>query len=315
LRLSQLWSGSRDGREVCNSYQAAGHFRNRPARDAIRCTLGRTPGQQPPPSLVQSKLDMIDFAMNRLRVQSFADLGGVWGVEAGYTFYALAHGARTGVLVDTHLTDAVLDKARGCLQLRVVRGNFGADAIAAEVGDVDAVFLFDTLLHQVAPDWDRILDLYSRQARCFLIYNQQWIGPGRRVRLLDLGEDEYFRNAPQLRDEGPTLACSPTRRSASRARRQTVRDVHRIWQWGITDADLLAKMQDLGYRFRFFVNDGRFGSLKSFENHAFVFSRIPRPVVTPDGPNVREDPAVAPSGVWLSDAGSRNRTHDQRFTN
>jgi hypothetical protein len=55
------------------------------------------PGQsQPPPSLVQSKLDMIDFVLNRLRVQSFADLGGVWGVEAGYTFYALAYGEEPG---------------------------------------------------------------------------------------------------------------------------------------------------------------------------------------------------------------------------
>jgi hypothetical protein len=50
---------------------------------------------------------MIDFATNRLRVQSFAYLGGVWGVEAGYTFYALAHGAGTAVLVDTHLTDSI----------------------------------------------------------------------------------------------------------------------------------------------------------------------------------------------------------------
>jgi hypothetical protein len=239
------------------------------------------PGQsQPPPSLVQSKLDMIDFVLNRLRVQSFADLGGVWGVEAGYTFYALAHGARAGVLVDTHLTDAVLEKARGCPQLRVIRGNFGADAIAAEVGDVDAVFLFDTLLHQVAPDWDRILELYSRQARCFLIYNQQWIGRGRWVRLLDLGEDDYFRNVPHSRDEGPyagLFAKLDAPHPEHGGRRS--RDVHHIWQWGITDADLLVKMQDLGYRFRFFVNDGRFGSLKNFENHAFVSSRIPRPIV------------------------------------
>lgn len=228
------------------------------------------------PPLVQSKLDIIDIAINRMKVQTFADLGGVWGVEAGYTFYALSRGAKAGVLVDTHLTDTVLEKARGYPQLRVIGGNFGATAVASEVGEVDAVFLFDTLLHQVAPDWDSILELYSRYARCLLIYNQQWIGRGRRVRLLDLGEEEYFRNVPHAPGEGPYAGLFAKLHTLHPDHGDRLwRDAHHIWQWGITDADLLGKMQDLGYRFRFFANDGRFGQLDNFENHAFVFSRRP----------------------------------------
>jgi hypothetical protein len=227
-----------------------------------------------PRPLLQTKLDCIDFALARMRVSTFADLGGVWGVEAGYSFYALDHGASAGVLVDTHFTDTVVGKAASYPKLRLIRGNFGDEAVANEVGPVDAVFLFDTLLHQIAPDWDRVLELYARQARCFLIYNQQWVGRGRRLRLLDLGEDEYFRNVPHARDEGPyagLFAKLDTPHPDHGGRRW--RDVHHIWQWGITDADLLDKMQDLGYRFRLFANGGPFGQLENFENHAFVFNR------------------------------------------
>lgn len=229
---------------------------------------------RPNSSLVPSKLALIDFAVKRLGVQTFADLGGVWAVEAGYTFYALDRGAKAGVLVDTHPTDTVLQKAQQYRQLRIIQGNFGNESIATQVGQVDAVFLFETLLHQVAPNWDRILETYAPHARCFLIYNPQWLGPGRCVRLLDLGEEEYFRNVPHVRGDGPygdLFAKLDTPHPDHGGR--LWRDVHHIWQWGITDADLVSKMQDLGYRLRFFVNDGQFAALKNFENHAFVFSR------------------------------------------
>ena len=226
------------------------------------------------PPLVRSKLDLIDFAIDHLGVRTFADLGGVWGVEGAYTFYALDRGAETGVLVDTHPTAKVLEKAEGYPWLRVVSGNFGTRSVAAEVERVDAVLLFDTLVHQVAPDWDQVLELYAQQTRCLLIYNPQWVGPGRAVRLLDLGEQEYFRNVPHDRDDGPYAGLfakldTPHPDHGGRL----WRDVHHVWQWGVTDADLLSKMQDLGYRFRFFANDGQYGPLDNFENHAFVFSR------------------------------------------
>ncbi len=42
-----------------------------------------------------NKLELIDLAFRTLPVRSFADLGGLWGVDAGYTFYALEHHAPT----------------------------------------------------------------------------------------------------------------------------------------------------------------------------------------------------------------------------
>ena len=228
--------------------------------------------RKPLATLLQDKLDLIDFAFSRFNLRSFADLGGVWRVEGGYTFYTLdKYDGSVAAIVDTSPTDVLYNRARKFAQLRVIRGNFGDDMIAREVGDVDAIFLFDVLLHQAAPDWRRILEMYARQTKCFIIYNQQWIGSERTVRLLELGEDEYFRNVPVERTEYPydnlfqklDLKCPG----------MLWKDCPAFWQWGITDTDLIAKIEALDFRLQFMKNCGRFGNLANFENHAFVFSK------------------------------------------
>ena len=227
-----------------------------------------------PRKLIAGKRALIDHAFGKLGAKSFADLGGVWGVEGGYTFYTLEHYAvQAGTLVDTHPTTEVLTRAQQHPQLRVLQGNFGDAAIAEQVGDVDAVFLFDVLLHQVKPDWDEVLALYAARARHLLIYNQQWVGPGSRVRLLDLGEDEYFKNVPHKRSE-PTYAALYQRLDQIHPDHgRPWRDVHHIWQWGITDDDLIARCEALGFTLSRTENCGQFGSLKNFQNHTFIFSR------------------------------------------
>lgn len=224
--------------------------------------------------LVHAKLNMIDASFAKYDVRSFADLGGVWGVEGGYTFHALDRFPKVrGMLVDTHPTDIVIERAKKYPRLKLVRGNFGDPKVAAEVGAVDAVFFFDVLLHQVRPDWDEVLAMYS-QARCLVIYNQQWTGPGNVVRLFDLGEDEYFRNVPHKRSHPiyGDLFRKLDKPHPDHAGRLW-RDVHHVWQWGISDAALEAKAAALGYRLEFKRNFGRFGRLPQFENHGFVFVR------------------------------------------
>ena len=128
-------------------------------------------------SLNKNKLDLIDFAFTLLKVHSVADLGGVWGVEGGYTFYALdKYNLTDAVLVDTHPTDTTIERSKNYSQLRFIQGNFGNKRVAQEIGQVDAILLFDILLHQVAPDWDNILEMYAPQTQCLIIFNQQWIG-------------------------------------------------------------------------------------------------------------------------------------------
>jgi hypothetical protein len=224
--------------------------------------------------ILQDKVDIIDQAFSSLDIESFADLGGVWRVEGGYTFHALDHHKiKDAALVDTHLTTTVIDKAKSYPQLRLVNGNFGSQEVADEVGKVDAVLLFDVLLHQVAPNWDAVLDMYAKNVRALVIYNQQWTGPGSNVRLLDLGEDEYFRNVPHNPRQENYKNLFGKLDEIHPDHGRPWRDVHHIWQWGITDADLEAKVAELGFKLLHKKNCGRFGRLPNFENHAFIFAR------------------------------------------
>jgi hypothetical protein len=224
--------------------------------------------------IVDDKLDMIDQAFSSLGIESFADLGGVWGVEGAYTYHALdKHRIKDAVLVDTHLTPTVVARAKSYPQLRRINGNFGSQAVVDEVGRVDAVFLFDVLLHQVSPDWDTILEMYAKNVRCLCIYNQQWTGSENTVRLLDLGEKEYFRNVPHSPRHKTYRNLFEKLDQKHPEHDRPWRDVHHIWQWGITDADLESKIAQLGFKLVSKKNCGRFGVLPNFENHAFIFSR------------------------------------------
>jgi hypothetical protein len=225
-------------------------------------------------SLNKDKLDLIDFAFTSQKALSFADLGGVWGVEGGYSFYALEKfNPAKAVLVDTHPTESMLIESQKYARLRFIEGNFGNELTALEVGQTDAIFLFDVLLHQVDLDWNEILEIYSRQTGCFAIFNQQWVGTGSTVRLLDLGEDEYFQNVPHAKDEEPYDSLFRKLDQKHPDHDRNWRDVHHIWQWGITDKDLQSKLESLGFQLQYYKNCGQFGHLKNFENHAFVFRK------------------------------------------
>lgn len=224
--------------------------------------------------LNREKLELIDCVLSLSKPRSFADLGGVWGVDGGYTFYALdKFRPESAVLVDTHPTHAVKSKARNYPHLRLIHGNFGNRHVIQEVGPVDVVFFFDVLLHQVAPDWDAVLEAYSHQAKYLVIYNQQWIGSRKTVRLLDLGEDSYFRNVPHCKTEKPYDDLFSKLAQKHPAHDRPWRDVHHIWQWGITDEDLLSRLESLGFLMRYFKDCGPFGQLPNFRDHAFIFSK------------------------------------------
>ena len=222
------------------------------------------------------KLALIDYTHDYLGLSSFADLGGVWGVDGAYTFYALerCRPARAA-LVDTDFTPPVRERQAGFPALALIESNFGAAGVPARIGPVDAVFLFDVLLHQVSPDWDQVLEMYAAVARTFVVFNQQFLASDRTVRLLDLGEDEYFRNVPHERGHPTYRALFDHPNDIHPQHGRPWRDIHNVWQWGIVDDDLLAVMKRLGYRLEFFKNCGRFGDLPNFENHAFVFHRRP----------------------------------------
>lgn len=275
--------------------------------DALKRRLGgsaaemEAPAPAPAPAgyppLVDLKLRTIDEAFKLDAVTSIADLGGVWAVEAGYSFHALEHHApERAVLVDDDITAGVRERAAGFPQFELLEQNFGLERTPGDVGDIGVVLLYDVLLHQVDPDWDAILRRYAPHAQAFAIVQPMWApespggllrsedgprghsrgldadadGLGGTVRLLDLGEERY-RAAVPPQDNIDGLFDRLDEVNPKRGR--PWRDVHDVWQWGITDADLRATMSGLGFTVAFAEQHGRWRGLADFEDCAYVFHR------------------------------------------
>jgi hypothetical protein len=227
------------------------------------------------PNLGPAKIRLIDFCFDQLECCSFADLGGVWGIDGAYARYAVdVHQPERGVVVDENFTERYLELERKLPNLTHVGGNFGDPAVAAQVGQVDVVFFFDVLLHQVSPDWDEVLALYAPSAQRIGIVQPQW-KDGQTVRLLDLGEAEYLAAIPKRDDAHGSIYDGLFERldEVNEQRGRPWRDVHDVWQWGITDRDLIARMAELGFGLRYYENTGPWQGLDRFHESAFVFDR------------------------------------------
>jgi hypothetical protein len=220
-------------------------------------------------ALNPAKLGVIDRCFTDLGCRSFVDLGGVWAVDGGYSLYAAdVHAAESGLLVDDDFTDRFLDRSRDFPRLEHLRGNFGDRELIAGLGEYDAALFFDVLLHQVDPDWDEILAEYRRVARCIAIVQPQWNGPST-LRLLDLGEDDYLKTVPS--DHVVYEGLFSRLDDINPRRSKPWRDVHDIWQWGITDDDLVTRMAQLGFELRHREIGGPWRGLESFHESSFVF--------------------------------------------
>lgn len=217
------------------------------------------------------KLRAIDAAFQRGRISSFADLGGVWVVEGGYTFYVLeTYQPSRAVLVDEQPTAEVIRRAKSFPGLTLLSRNFGEEQTPASLGRVDAILLFDVLLHQVDPDWDGILRMYAPVADCFIIANPQYVAGPATTRLLELGREQYLELVPP-QPEYDDVFDRLDEYLPDRGRHY--RDIHNIWQWGIVGPDLVATMNDLGFDLVYFENAGQWQAQPAFEHHAFVFER------------------------------------------
>lgn len=253
------------------------------------------------------KLELIELVAARIEGPwRFIDLGGLWAVHGVYAFHALAqHGCVGGTVVDTHPTRTFFDALTQEPRLAYIKGNFGDKAVFNSLPPFDVVFLFDTLLHQVRPDWHEILQMYAAHASYILIFNQQFTGD-RTVRLLELGEDEYFRNVPHDRNHPVYTDLFSKLDQKHPAHERNWRDVHHIWQWGIIDRDLITTMANLGFEPVFSHNWGQVLDLPRFENHAFIFSRArTQGVASEEAANSTEEFPASPSasdrGMMLPD--------------
>jgi hypothetical protein len=156
------------------------------------------------------------------------------------------------------------------------------------VGDVDVVILFDVLLHQVKPHLDDLLDMYAPRTKHFLIYKQQWISSAHTARLLNFGKEECFKKIPagsenfksyiglfdRLDQAIPIGLFDRLDQAIPAEPERLFRDGINIWQWGITDADLITKLGELAFNLQHFKNCGQAFGLSDFENHGFLFSTL-----------------------------------------
>jgi Glycosyltransferase like family len=243
----------------------------RPARST------RPPDQWPgPPAAAPAKLEAIDYAVAELGIESFASLE--IGLAYGqYAFYAIDKPTVTsGALIDVaswRARDYVLsliEQASERTGMRVFDASFSDPQTVAEIGEVDAILLIDVLLRMANPDWDRVLELYAPATSHFVIANPQWERDETSVRLIDLGREAFeqavppWRNHLELFDRLDDWYADQPRRH---------RDGTHVWQWGISDPDLVRKLDDLGFRLERERTLNPHPETDGFVNKTFVFSR------------------------------------------
>jgi hypothetical protein len=230
--------------------------------------------QQLSSKLLPHKLRLLDVAVEQFDAHTFADLGCAWGVDGGYGLYCLDElKAKHVTLVDAFGgNERLLAFVAARPHAQFINSGFGSPSVAQEVGEVDAVILYDVLLHQVSPDWDDILKLYAPNVRMFVIYNQQWTG-SETVRLLDLGEEEYLKNVPHSIDDGIYRKVLESPDDINPANGKPYRDASRVWQWGITDSDLIEGTRTMGFELKYWEDHGAAFRLPNFRNRSFLFVR------------------------------------------
>lgn len=222
------------------------------------------------PELGALKLRALDAAARILEPASLADLGGVWAVDGGYSLYALErHRLASVTICDYEFTGPLEARAGDEPRLRLRRGDFTTPEAVEEVGEVDALVMFDILLHQVAPDWQDVLRMYASSTGAFVLAGPWW-NRGESVRLLDLGHERYLDLVPIPQFHAPILEHLD---EYNPERGRVWRDCPDIWQWGISDADLREIMSSLGFRLAYHENAGIWRGLDAFDDCSYVFVR------------------------------------------
>ena len=224
-------------------------------------------------NFVPHKAALANHAIQKHGARSFADIGGSWGVQGGYTIDILKNNEiDRAYLADGNLRGATRQRGEQFPQLELREGQFNEQAFINDFPEVDALVMFSILLHQANLDWDAFLEAWSPKARVIVVYNQMY-KRDETVRFVDKGKDWYFKNVyhtnPDAIEEwfGRLDETHPSGRKW--------RDMHHYWQFGITTEDLIAKMKSLGFKLDLFENFGPFHTRKTpwFENEGFVFVR------------------------------------------
>jgi hypothetical protein len=220
------------------------------------------------------KIALAVDAMKKHNVTSFADIGGCWGVHAGYTRAALeaVSGIEKAYVLDQYVTGTSRNLGKRYSQLEFQTALFNQPEFIEEFPQVDALIMYDILLHQVDLDWNDFIAYWADKCRVLIIFNQMWKSGGYTTRFIDNGPEWYkkwvfYTNEQKLDEWLNTL--DETDPATGRKRR----DLHSFWQWGIQTDDLVGKCQEHGFRLDYFQNHGPFQNKKRpwIQDEAFVF--------------------------------------------
>lgn len=217
------------------------------------------------------KLKLIDQAFQKYQIKTLLDAGGCWGVHGGYTLYALSkYKLDKAIIIDDNPTKT--SKIRGAKypQLDFIQGDFGSAEIIGSVGKVDAVILFDVLVHQANPDWNVILERYSKITNAFIVYHQTYTDD-MLTRLWDLGPEGFVKNTPMSEQKFNEIKDKLDQ--IHPRFQKPYRDIHYYWQWGIPEQSLCSTLADLGFSLDLSAECGHYTGLPKFKNKAFLFSR------------------------------------------
>jgi len=217
----------------------------------------------PPVQLMQEKIELVDVAFRKEGIHSFADFGGVWNVHGGYTFYVLSkYKISKAYLIDTFYTDTVFRFARKYPQCELIRADIRDSDTIGRIQKIDLGILFDVLLHQI--NWKEVLAFCARKTDIIAIYQPQYLGE-KTTKLLELGMKRYFELVPDI-------ANDRIYKYLFTGKHNEVKDSPAIWQWGITDDDLIKTASNLGYDV-IYTSEGSHWINPKFQSKGFLFRK------------------------------------------
>lgn len=227
-------------------------------------------------SIIPHKGKLIEIAHALRPIKSFADLGGCWGVNGGYAFHAAeiaGYGLDRGYVVDQHITPMTRQRAEALPKINLVKAMLGSAEAREAVGKVDALIMYDILLHQVSPDWDQFITSWLPHTEMLIIYNQNWLKSDKTIRFIENGLD-WFKDNVVYVDEKSLENWFVEHDKFDENQKKLRRDVHNFWQWGITPNDMINLMVKNGFDLLFMKRFGTFSASKPWiVNDGLVFVR------------------------------------------
>ncbi len=223
--------------------------------------------------LVKQKTKLLDKAISYFEIRSICDVGGCWGVNGGYAFHALETGVERAFILDGKITNLTLENAEKYgYSVQLIQTNLGDADMVKGLPDVDATIFFDVLLHQVSPDWDKFISLYTCKSDVIVIYNQAWTGDSKTLRFVDKGLEWYLANV-YYTDRERVISWFNKHNEYNLMQNRLWRDVHNFWQWGIVADDLIRLMRKCGFDLWYFKNYGQWFNNPMIEKHGYIFKR------------------------------------------